>query len=310
MPLQLIRQDITKMECDAIVNTSNEFLLPGGGVDTAIHEAAGIELDEACRKIGYCETGKAVITEGYNLHCKYIIHTSGPIWFDGNSGEEETLRSCYRECLKLAVKYKCESVAFPLISSGVYDYPKKYALKVAMDVISEFLFSYDMLVYIVLFDDEAFIIGGKLFSNTPDLIGNQKAADYINNTLQEKSVDEYVKKNLDYSFIDKLQDFCEEKGMTEVECYKSANVSRGTYHKIKNQPGYRPGKNTVLCFAISLKLNLDETNTLLNTMGYSLSHSDKSDLIVEFYIKAGKYDINDINIMLFDYNLPTLCSFE
>ena len=166
MPFKIIREDIAKMECDAIVNPTNEDLEPGGGIDAAIHELAGKELYKMCQSIGGLSVGKAKITPAYNLPCKYIIHTVGPWWNGGDNNEKEYLQSCYIEALKIAKATKCQSIAFPLISSGTYGYPKDQVLKVALEVIKEFLYENDMLIYIVIFDKDinilAAIVGGEV----------------------------------------------------------------------------------------------------------------------------------------------------
>ena len=155
MPLQIIRQDITKMKVDAIVDPTNEYLFPGGGTDATIHEVAGPDLYKACRKIGQIKIGEAAISEGFRLPAKYVIFTAGPLWKGGTHGEREQLESCYKNSLMLAIENGCESVAVPLISSGVYGFPKDQVLKIAINTVSEFLFEHELNVYIVVFDKQS-----------------------------------------------------------------------------------------------------------------------------------------------------------
>ena len=339
MPLEIVRNDITKMKVDAIVNAANESLLGGGGVDGAIHRAAGSELLAESRTLGGCKTGKAKITGGYNLPAKYVIHTVGPIYDDGKHGEKTLLESCYRESLALAKEHQCETVAFPLISSGVYGYPKDQALKVAIDVISDFLLENEMTVYIVIFDKAAYKISEMLFADIAECIDDNyvdEHTDYSRERIRmnalpsmtprkrrKKSDDDFLEicdckamlaeddldaklKQIDESFSQMLLRKIDEKGMTDAECYKKANIDRKLFSKIRSDVHYKPSKPTALAFAISLELSLAETEDMLRKAGFALSHSNKFDIIIEYFISKGNYNIFEINEALFAFDQSLL----
>lgn len=325
MPFSIIRNDITKIEVDAIVNAANESLLGGGGVDGCIHRAAGPKLLEECKTLHGCKTGQAKITAGYKLPAKYVIHAVGPVWRGGAHGEEELLRSCYRESLKLAKAYKCDSVAFPLISSGIYGYPKAQALKVAVDEISNFLLENEMLVYIVIFDKAAFQISEKLFADIEQYIDDNYVAlhtdEYVERMRCEqmpsvtmapqmfssKKMDlDDVLAEIDESFSQMLLRKIDESGMTDAECYKKANIDRKLFSKIRNDIHYKPSKTTVIAFAISLELSLAETKEMLMKAGFALSHSNKFDIIIEYFISREIYNIYEINEALFAFDQSLL----
>jgi len=175
MPLNIIRADITKVKADAIVNTANPLVAIGAGVDRAIYEAAGAEQLLAEReKIGPTNPGQAAATPAFNLDAEYIIHTVGPAWMGGDHGEREAVASCYKESLRIAEELECESIAFPLISTGTYGFPKDEALQIAIREISSFLFEqdedHDMNVYMVVYDKESFVISGKAFAGVQSYI--------------------------------------------------------------------------------------------------------------------------------------------
>ncbi len=328
MPLEIVRNDITKMTVDAIVNAANESLLGGGGVDGAIHRAAGAELLAECKTLGGCKTGKAKITGGYNLPSKYVIHTVGPVYQDGKHGEKALLESCYRESLALAKEHICETIAFPLISSGAYGYPKDQALKVAIQVISDFLLENDMTVYIVIFDKKAYQISEKLFSDITEYIDDNYIDTYVDYRYEQSrvfgmpmqtvtadyseckcsqaiSLDEKLK-DIDESFSQMLLRKIDEKGMTDAECYKKANIDRKLFSKIRSDIHYRPSKTTAIAFAISLELSLAETEDMLKKAGFALSHSNKFDIIIEYFISKGNYNIFEINEALFAFDQSLL----
>lgn len=370
MPFQLVRNDITKMKVDAIVNAANNSLLGGGGVDGAIHRAAGPGLKAECRLLMGCDTGDAKLTGAYELPCRYVIHTVGPIWEGGRFGEEALLRSCYKRCLELAAKKHCESLAFPLISGGAYGYPKGAALQVATEEITGFLASYedDMQVYLVLFDKAAADLGARIFSEVRSFIDDNYAAartetdevSYSRRAQQkllqrrtarrkeemlptEKKTDGALlcepltesfsapeakaaqafsvpagaasapKPNaaayiVDESFSEMLLRKIDEKGMTDPQCYKKANIDKKLFSKIRSNPAYRPSKTTALAFALALELGLEETRELLMKAGYALSRSILADVIVEAYIRAGRYNIFEVNEALFANDQATLGS--
>lgn len=328
MPFQIIRNDITKMKVDAIVNAANPSLLGGGGVDGAIHKAAGPKLLAACKKLNGCAVGQAKITEGYALPAKYVIHTVGPIYKDGAHDEKNLLASCYRESLQLAHTYRCESVAFPLISSGAYGYPKDQALHIAVDTVRDFLTDHDMTVYLVIFDRTSYQIGEKLYPEIHAYINDRYAETHriersrftpflgaAKAVIQEKTCDcqasvskddlQSMLEDIDESFSQMLLRKIDEKGITDAVCYKKANIDRKLFSKIRSDIHYKPSKPTAIAFAIALELSLEETNDLLRKAGFALSHSNKFDIIIEYFITKKIYDIFEINetLFAFDQNL-------
>ena len=312
MPLQIVRNDITKVRCDAIVNAANSSLLGGGGVDGAIHRAAGHELLEECRTLGGCRTGQAKITGAYRLPCRYVIHTVGPIWRGGCCGEKELLISCYRESLMLAEAYNCESVAFPLISSGIYGYPKEEALQVAVDTISDFLLDHDMHVLIVVFDRAGFQISKQLVKNIREYIDEHYVEMHsdepdrrIQMSMVREELDDIIRR-MDESFSQMLLRKIDERGMTDAQCYKKANIDRKLFSKIRSDIHYKPKKTTVLAFAIALELDLEETKDMLMKAGFALSHSSEFDIIIEYFIRKENYNIYEINEALFVFDQSLL----
>ena len=346
MPLQVVRNDITKMKVDAIVNAANESLLGGGGVDGCIHRAAGPELLVECETLHGCKTGSAKITKGYKLPCKYVIHAVGPRWYDGRHGERELLISCYQTSLMLAKKYGCESVAFPLISSGIFGYPKDQALKVAIDTISSFLLENEMTVYIVIFDRKAYQISGKLFADIAAYIDDRYVDEHTDSRYErlrrmssfqmeepmpcessvcdEDAIEQLIhpvsaaaapKKaatlddalgQIDESFSEMLLRKIDERGMTDAQCYKKANIDRKLFSKIRSDKSYKPSKPTAIAFAIALELPLVEMKDMLMKAGFALSHSNKFDIIIEYFIENENYNVFEINEALFAFDQSLL----
>lgn len=326
MPFTIVRNDITKMKVDAIVNTANEEPIYSNGTDTAVYEAAGVEeLLKERRKIGRLKQGEVAITPGFKLSAKYIIHAVSPFYYDGTRGEEEKLRSCYDKSLKLALEYGCKSIAFPLIATGNYGYPKEEGLQVAISSISSFLIKEDMMVYLVVFDKESARISGKLFNDIESFIDENYVEESIKNEYataskfgyKRKPFDESVLKNSVFVASESIENIVESlgetfqqylfrlidnSGYTDVEIYKKANIDKKLFHKIKSNEKYQPSKPTVIAFALALELDLKETNALLKTAGFAFSPSSQYDLIIKYFIQSKIYDIYRINAVLFDYN--------
>ena len=353
MSFNITRGDITKFSADAIVNAANSSLLGGGGVDGAIHRAAGPELLQECRLLGGCKTGEAKATKGYNLDSKYIIHTVGPVWRGGENGEESRLRSCYRNSLALAKKLGCESIAFPLISAGIYGYPKREAIEIAEQEAKAFLTENDIVITLVIFDKDSFEISSDKYADIRQYIDDAYAAQKLLEDPRNKHInamcapaaaapakEKSPKKRLfgarlesakaknieavcceevcenfdekdifsgrDESFTQTLLRLIDERGMTDVEAYKRANIDRKLFSKIRSDIHYKPKKQTAVAFAIALRLDLAQTEQLLERAGYALSNSLDFDLIIRYHITHDIYDIFEINEVLFKFDQTLL----
>lgn len=331
MPFEIIREDITNMKTDIIVNPTNNNLKPTGGVCSAIFKKAGYDnLQKECNKIVFLKTTEAIITKSYNLNCKYIIHTVGPIWENGKNNESILLYNTYLNCLNLAKRKRCKSIAFPLISSGSFGYPKDEALDIATNAIKDFLAKNDMLIYLVVFDIKSFKIKKDLFNSIKQYIDDNyvdKNKDrFPRNSLlfdddkicmasavkldtkpilyKDKSIDQNLLSALsktEDTFSESLLKLIDSSGMTDSEVYKKANIDRRLFSKIRKNKNYTPSKPTVLSLAIALELDIDKTNDLLKKAGFALSHSNKFDIIIEYFISNQIYDIYKINETLFSF---------
>ncbi|MBR6700827.1 MAG: macro domain-containing protein [Firmicutes bacterium] len=352
MPFVIVRNDIVNMQSDAIVNAANTNPVIGDGVDSAVHNRAGKELLAARKRIGVIPYGNTAITPAFGLDAKYVIHAVSPIWQGGDSGELELLRNCYISSLKLALEHKCDSVAFPLLSSGNHGFPKDLALHTAVNAISSFLMDHDIKVYLVVFDESSYILSEKLFDSVQSYIDDKYIQDKadeeylmtLNNeghypyTLEERQKSRFacIRKALDIdeclpstsllpseassrsledlikeaeeTFSQSLIRLIDQKGLLDPQVYKKANVDRKLFSKIKNNIDYKPSKTTALAFAIALELNLDETKDLIGRAGYALTHSSKFDIIIEYFIVNGNYDIFEINKVLFAFKQPLICA--
>ena len=317
MPFQIIQGDITKLKCDAIVNATNCSFQPSGGLDAAVHEAAGKELLAFHQGHGTIKVGTAKLTPAFGLPCKLIIHTVGPHWQGGGAGEEAALRSCYKECLRLAQASKCESVAFPLISSGHYGVPKEISLQAALTEMKQFLFENEMTVYLVLFERSDCPVEELRQRRLHSYVSHRDETFSPRVLCERRIVEDYEVCDMgegeflqqqNEGFALTLMRLIDEKGMDDVECYKKANVSRQTWHKIVNDGNYQPNKRTAISFALALELDLEDAQNLLATAGYVLSKSSRFDLIVMYCLLNGIYDVYSVDMYLFRNGEETLAS--
>ena len=409
MAFRIVRNDITKIKADAIVNTANPNPRFDSGTDTAIYTAAGAEeLLEERRKIGRIEDGQVAVTPAFALDAKYIFHTVGPVWDGGDKGERDIVRSCYTNCLNKALEMGLESIAFPLIATGNYGFPKAEALQIATSVFSSFLAGNDLDLTLVVFDNESFTLSGKIFAGIDQYIDEnyveEKTGEEYGNPYKdvfmagaagagigagaiagmmgaaaERSFDaavedecaeeapedaeireknnrrlflgnrrldrkeearamqadmlampkaeapvppapaaaaamvekkqrslEDVVKNISETWSESLLRMIDEKGLTDVEVYKRANVDRKLFSKIRGDKDYKPRKTTAVALALALRLNLDETKDFIGRAGYAFSPSSKFDLIIEYFIDNQVYDFMTINLALFEHDQPQI----
>lgn len=323
MPFNIVKQDIVTMKVDAIVNAANTELVMGGGVCGAIFKAAGPDqLQAACQALAPIKTGEAVITPAFALDAQYIIHAVGPNYRQWTQAESERLLfNAYTNSLQLARENNCSSIAFPLISSGIYGYPLAEALEVASSAIQAFLTKHELQVYLVLFNQADFSLKTKVLRPVQDYLNKhwlREDSVYLGENIALDASRYHPKQalellpdlidNLASSFSEKLLELIDQKGLTDVEVYKRANIDRKLFSKIRNKPTYSPSKRTALALAIALELSLAETEDLLERAGYAMSRAVKFDVIIEYFIKSGQYDVFQINQVLFDYEQATLGS--
>ena len=346
MPFKIIRDDITKVKVDAIVNPVNPEVCIGGGVESAIYEAAGKEkLLEARKELGRLQPGKVGVTEAFNLDAKYIVHVSGLYWKGGNSFEARCLEECYEKALKAALDKGCKSIAFPLLATGTYGFPKDIGLDVAVSAFTEFLEEYEMEITLVVFGNDAVNVSGKLVDEVKSFIDDkyvkealeteykedrkifcyslsserlhlllkEETYDVLDNACtkdtfsakQPGSLEAALKNIYKESFEKHLQQLINKKGLRNSEVYAAANISKQYFSKLLKGQ-VKPSKDKMLALAVGLRLNMDETADFLRIGGYALSPISQTDTVVEYFIRKQEYNVLKINIVLFDYGLEPL----
>lgn len=340
MPFSIVRNDIARVRADVLVNAANERLVAGGGVCGAIFEGAGASrMAAACAQIGRCPTGSAVTTPGFDLPCRWVVHAVGPVWRGGSHGERNLLQGCYRSVFAEVARLGAASVAFPLISAGIFGYPVREALDVARAEASAFLDDHpDVEVTLVVFTRDVVAQGVALLGELREYVDDA----YVDNSphLRDRSAelrelcvpeawplaaeppapapaaggpvppDELAERleHLDASFSEALLALIDERGLTDAQVYRRANLSRQLFSKIRSRPDYRPSKPTAVALALALGLTLPQAQELLAHAGLTLSRSSKFDVIVEFYLARGVHDVMAVNEALFAFDQPLLGS--
>ncbi len=294
MSLKFEHGDITKMHVDAIVNTTNTRLYMGRGVDTALRTAAGTGIEEELDAIGECMPGEAVVTKGYDLPAKYVIHTVGPHWHGGYSGEAAILRSCYRSCLEKADELGLKTIAFPFLCTGNYDYPKALAIKEAVTTITDYLEKTDLEVTLLLFDAESKKAQEEFSAKWTNHLKAKS-----NTIIAKPTTLEGILKEKVTTFADALVEAVDASGMTDAQVYKRALVTKGAYNKILNGVTKKPSVSTAVALAMALHMTMPETEAFLSKAGLALGDT-VFDRIIRFQIENGNYDIDKTNELLFD----------
>lgn len=297
MPLKLISQDLTKVKADVIVNSANPDPVFKRGTDRAIYQEAGADALLAIRQqIGKLQVGEVAVTTGFQLPCRYVFHVVAPIWQDGKHQEAKILAGCYQRALQLAVDLGCQRIAFPLLATGTNGYPKDEAFKIAVKTIRHFLLQHELTVFLVLYDQESY----QLFQALDTYLQAGSVVSY-RMSLAAMPIEEPGE-----TFQACLFRLIDERGLSDAMVYKKANLDRKLFSKIRCHPDYHPKKKTILALAIALELDIAETEDLLSRAELALSPSNQADLIIRYFITEGIYDIDEINLALFQYHQPLL----
>lgn len=340
MPFAIVRNDITKMRVDAIVNAASRLPQVNPGVDLAIHRAAGPRLLESRKEIGCIAPGSAAITPAFDLDARFVIHAATPVWEDGAHRELHLLRQAYDMCLALAAENGCLSIAFPLLAAGNHGFPQREALQVALSAFSEFLLKQEMQIYLVVFGEESVRLSEKVVQNVASYIDQHyveryEAAIYADSGPRHRAeryrarpnrgapmampcgaapkkaapgdLDAFLKQK-DAGFMETLLELIRKSGKKNADVYKRANISKQHFSKLVNDPKAAITKPVAVAFALALELDLQQTRELIGRAGYTLTNSSIFDLIVQYHIENKQYNVVEINVVLYEFDQVLLGS--